>query len=557
MKRRLGIAIVAVVTAVGLFVLVTLPSATVQLPVTQPATTAVGAYHVHTTRSDGSGTVDEVARAAAEAGLQFVILTDHLTEENGSLLPEPPRYHAGVLVIDAMEVSTREGHLVALGLSGPPPYPLGGEARDVMEDVTRLGGWSVVAHPDSPKPDLRWRGRAGSGVEWINADSEWRDNSPGRLVQVALHSLVRPAPAIASLFARPHDTMARWERAARTRPVVGLAAVDAHARIGLDERSEPRVARTLLARPAYVDMFRTLVQAVWLEHPLTGDAGADAAAVLDAMRAGQTYSAVTALATPAVLSVTADASQIRASVAGAPEAIVSIWHAGRQISAAPVTTSSETSSPGLYRVEVQWPGAEVPWMVSAPLYVPPVTPPGTTPSEAPAHTGTGPVLQTIPIAPDSAWVVEHHPATTATWRHDDAITVFTYTLARGTAPGQYAALVSALDASQSFEEISFTVSADRPMRFSVQVRLPDASGGGERWVRSVYAEPTPRTVRLRLEEFEPAGRPTTRRPVAARLQSLLFVVDAPHTLPGTSGTMRVSNVALHAATPQAALRSER
>ncbi len=554
MKRRLGIAIVAVVTAVSLFVLVTLPSATVQLPVTQPATTAVGAYHVHTTRSDGSGTVDEVAQAAAEAGLQFVILADHLTEENASLLPEPPRYHAGVLIIDAMEVSTREGHLVALGLSGPPPYPLGGEARDVMEDVTRLGGWSVVAHPDSPKPDLRWRGRAGGGVEWINADSEWRDNSPGRLVQVALHSLVRPAPAIASLFARPHDTMARWERTARTRPVVGLAAVDAHARIGLDERSEPRVARTLLARPSYVDMFRTLVQAVWLEHPLTGDAVADAAAVLDAMRAGQTYSAVTALATPAVLSVTADTSQIRASVAGASEAIVSIWHAGRQISAAPATTSAEAVLPGLYRVEVAWPGADVPWIVSAPLFVLPTGESSPVPGDADA---ARPALRALPIAPDGAWVVEHHPASTAAWSHDGPITEFTYALAQGSAPGQYAALVSPLDASQSFEEISFTVSADRPMRFSVQVRLPDASGGGERWVRSVYAEPTPRIVRLRLEEFEPAGRPTTRRPVAARLQSLLFVVDAPHSPPGSSGRLRVSDVALHAATPQAVLRSAR
>jgi len=552
-RRRVGILIAAVVAAVSLFALVTLPPATVHLSVTLPPTTAVGAYHVHTTRSDGSGTVDDVARAAAEAGLHFVIISDHLTAENAPLLPEPPRYHEGVLVIDAMEVSTREGHLVALGLSGPPPYQLGGEARDVIEDVARLGGWSVLAHPDSPRPELRWRGRSTGALEWINADSEWRDNSPGRVVQAALHALVRPAPAIASLFSRPVATMDRWDRAARTRPVVGLAAVDAHARIGLDERREPRATRTLLARPSYADMFRSLVQAVWLEHPLTGDAAADAAAVLGAMRAGQTYSAVSALATPAVLDVTVDDSRLTARVAGAPDAIVSIWHGGRQISAAPVTTDTATSAPGLYRVEVQWPGADVPWIVSAPLYVPPVPP-----SQAPADTAVArPPLRAIPIAPDGPWVVEHHPATTAAWGHDGPVTTFTFALARGSAPGQYAALVSPLDVSQSFEEITFTVSADRPMRFSVQVRLPDDSGGGERWVRSVYAEPAPRTVRLRLEDFEPAGRPTTRRPVAARLQSLLFVVDAPHTAPGTRGTLRLTDVALHAPMPEGSLTSVR
>ena len=36
-----------------------------------------GAYHVHSSRSDGTGTVDEIAAAAARAGLQFVIITDH------------------------------------------------------------------------------------------------------------------------------------------------------------------------------------------------------------------------------------------------------------------------------------------------------------------------------------------------------------------------------------------------------------------------------------------------------------------------------------------------
>jgi len=45
--------------------------------------------------------------------------------------------------------------------------------------------------------------------------------------------------------------------------------------------------------------------------------------------------------------------------------------------------------------------------------------------------------------------------------------------------------------------------------------------------------------------------------VAARLQWLLFVVDAPHTPPGASGTLRVSDVALHAPTPEAALTSVR
>ncbi len=111
------------------------------------AAVARGALHVHSNRSDGTGTLDEIAAAAAAAGLQFVIVTDH---GNGTREPEPPAYRAGVLCLDGVEISTRQGHLVALGL-GRTPYPLAGEPRDVIEDVHRFGGMAIAAHPGSPK----------------------------------------------------------------------------------------------------------------------------------------------------------------------------------------------------------------------------------------------------------------------------------------------------------------------------------------------------------------------------------------------------------------------
>ena len=36
-----------------------------------------GAIHVHSSRSDGRGSVDDIATQAAQAGLHFVVLTDH------------------------------------------------------------------------------------------------------------------------------------------------------------------------------------------------------------------------------------------------------------------------------------------------------------------------------------------------------------------------------------------------------------------------------------------------------------------------------------------------
>src|SRR3712207_7318586 len=44
-------------------------------------------------------------------------------------------------------------------------------------DVRRFGGFGFAAHPGSPKADLRWTDWEApfDGLEWLNADSEWRD----------------------------------------------------------------------------------------------------------------------------------------------------------------------------------------------------------------------------------------------------------------------------------------------------------------------------------------------------------------------------------------------
>src|SRR5262245_34991309 len=97
-----------------MWVAMTLPPAAEHPSITQaPGTFVSGAYHVHSNRSDGSGTVDEIAAAAARAGLQFVILTDH---GDATRAPEPPAYRHGVLIIDAVEISSVAGHIVALNL---------------------------------------------------------------------------------------------------------------------------------------------------------------------------------------------------------------------------------------------------------------------------------------------------------------------------------------------------------------------------------------------------------------------------------------------------------
>src|SRR5262245_46381488 len=105
--------VVLVALAGGWYAL--LPAPTRRLPeVSGTAPLVRGSMHIHTRGSDGTGTIDEIAAAAARAGLRFVILSDH---GDGTKKPDPPTYLHDVLCIDAVEISTTGGHLVALDLA--------------------------------------------------------------------------------------------------------------------------------------------------------------------------------------------------------------------------------------------------------------------------------------------------------------------------------------------------------------------------------------------------------------------------------------------------------
>ena len=158
MMRKVLLLTAAITVAVIFFVWIVLPprpesvprGATVDLDVQRR--TIGGAYHVHSTKSDGAGDKNSIAAAASRAGLQFVVLTDH---GDGTRPADPPEYFHGVLCIDAVEISTNGGHYVAIGMD-QSPYPLGGEPSAVVEDVRRLGGFGIAAHPDSPRAELAW-----------------------------------------------------------------------------------------------------------------------------------------------------------------------------------------------------------------------------------------------------------------------------------------------------------------------------------------------------------------------------------------------------------------
>lgn len=100
--------------------------------------------HLHTTFSDGTASVPELLAHAAASDLQIIAITDHDTVA-GAIEARRLADHFGVEVIVGEEVSTADGHLLALWIDEwlPPGRP----AAATIAAVHAQGGLCIAAHP--------------------------------------------------------------------------------------------------------------------------------------------------------------------------------------------------------------------------------------------------------------------------------------------------------------------------------------------------------------------------------------------------------------------------
>lgn len=561
-----------IVRALAALVLVIIVAITMLMPPTaQPLANADwtasapvvrGAYHIHSQRSDGSATVEEIAAIAAAEKLDFIIFTDH---GDGTRTPDPPTYRSGVLCIDGVEVSTSAGHYVALGLPAATPYALGGSPRSVVEDVARLGGFGIVAHPDSAKPELRWSDWETdfNGIEWLNADSEWRDESYAALGRLILTYWFRPVETLAFAIDRPVTTIERWDGLVQRRRVPALAGADAHARIGRSTRTDGDEERAVARTPSYGVSFRTFHNNIILDAPFTHDAPQDAARLLQAIGEGRVFSTIDGLAPAGPFEFVAHSGAATARIGEYLDAAGPVVIEGRVAAPAdaavlvlrdsvPVHLTKASQfridvggQPGAYRVEVRLAGKPpVPWLLTNPIYVglrerhraalaPYTRPPAT-------------MVRELSLAGVQTEADPRSTSTLTSGAVDSPAPIgWSYRISDGVPSGQYAALRIPASGLGDVDRLTFRVSADQPMRAWLQLRAPAASlADGERWGASFYADSTEREVTVFVDELTSLGVTSSAQPALERIDSILVVADTVNSRPGASNTLRLVRASL-------------
>ncbi len=119
-----------------------------------------GDCHLHTVYSDGRRLPSEVAAGARDAGLDFIVTTDHNTSSSHSVWG--PLAGDDLLIITGEEITTRNGHYLALGL--PPGEWIDWRYRsrdekfdDFAQQIHGSGGIVVPAHPYCAFIACRWK----------------------------------------------------------------------------------------------------------------------------------------------------------------------------------------------------------------------------------------------------------------------------------------------------------------------------------------------------------------------------------------------------------------
>jgi hypothetical protein len=190
----------------------------------------VGALHIHSVYSDGSGEVKEIAGFASEAGLDFIILTDHNTVR--ALNEGYEGWYGKTLLLVGCEINDKENknHLLAFGINEALSTRL--PAKEYTKKVKEKGGISFLAHPHEkrnsmkehpPYPWTEWDTEDFTGIEIWNHMSQWME---GLTEQNKYNYFMHPLKSVTN---PPQETLDVWDELNLKRRVVGIGGIDAHA----------------------------------------------------------------------------------------------------------------------------------------------------------------------------------------------------------------------------------------------------------------------------------------------------------------------------------------
>ena len=143
----------------------------------------IGNMHIHSSYSDGSLEIEDIAAKASRVGLDFIIITDHYTL-NGSY-DGKEGYQQNVLVLIGMEANETKNHYLCLDIEKEVKNN-NENPQMVIDEVNWQHGIGIIAHPFEKGSPLfadgisfewtDWGVSGFQGIEIWNFTSQWKDH---------------------------------------------------------------------------------------------------------------------------------------------------------------------------------------------------------------------------------------------------------------------------------------------------------------------------------------------------------------------------------------------
>lgn len=190
-----------------------------------------GNIHIHSTYSDGSGDIGDIAAAASSAGLSYIIICDH--ETIAGLHEES--FKSGVAVLVGAELNREKNHYLVIGLDRLVPSN-DDHPQAVIDAARKAGAVGFIAHPfergsryiekGKAYPWTDWPVFGFDGMEIWNYTSYWRGLHPSLFKTLYWFFIDRRG----AMKGPPRKLLQLWDCYNKQgHKIVAIAGSDAHA----------------------------------------------------------------------------------------------------------------------------------------------------------------------------------------------------------------------------------------------------------------------------------------------------------------------------------------
>jgi hypothetical protein len=358
---------------------------------TQPAPDAFSEYkgvmHVHSFLGGHSpGTFEEIIKAASANQLNFVVMTEHPSQNFDTASMTLRGSHAGILFVNGNEVaSNNQDRVLVLPGDQSAAQAGGNPTADLLSQARTKQELTFIAYPNEYKS---WSGPRADGIEIYNLFTNTKRINPIITFFDGLWSYRSyPDLLFATFYERPSEALKLWDdQTAGGKRLVATAGNDAHANVGLSLNDSAGKTILGIKLDPYERSFRLVRMHVLVSH----DQGLDTERLLSALRDGHCFIGFdlfgdsTGFRFTATNSVEQKIQGDEIRLGSGVRLVVTTPQPARIVllrNGVPQAEESDVSGkefavgqPGVYRVEIYLtqlpaPVNARPWIISNPIYV--------------------------------------------------------------------------------------------------------------------------------------------------------------------------------------------